>query len=87
MKDDYIDIFYQDYDIGSETRRGETKVKFEDSESQIDPKYEVGPETMSEEKELFLGENVLKLEFRVDAMRYGIGKPRRVILRGKLSHD
>ena len=87
MENNQDNIFSKEYDLGSETKIDRKKSYAEFSEEQIREKYEIGVETKSEEQKPTSPEHSSEPQIKVDTKKYGIGKPIRIILRGKLSHD
>lgn len=80
-------IFFKEYDVGSYTGIDRKKSDPEVSEEQIRDEYDIGPETKSEEEKPKSYKYISKPEIKVAVKKYGMGKPIRVILRGKLTHD
>ena len=83
MKNNQSNISSRQYDIGPETRIDIRKSGLKVSEEQMRGEYEVGSATQGKEQE----PTPTEAEIEVDTQRYGIGKPRRETIRGKLSND
>lgn len=86
MENNRDEIFSKEYEVEKGTTVDIRKLEPEVSKELISEKYEIEIETKSDE-EPKAHEDVSESEIEVDIQKYGIGKPKRVILRGKLIHD
>lgn len=87
MENNQNTIFPKEYDLGPETGIDRRKADLGVIREQKKDDYEIGPETKVEEQKLKIHEGISMTEIEADNQKYGVGKPKRVILRGKLTHD
>ena len=87
MENNQNTTFPKEYDLGPETGIDKRKPDFGVTGEQKKDNYEIGPETKVEEQKLKIHEGTSMTESEADNQKYGVGKPKRVILRGKLTYD
>jgi len=87
MTDDQNTASSNDYDLGLETSTITKEIAHSATIQQSKEKYKTGQETIGKDVEQEKMEKAVRYEFEIDAEKYHIGKPKRLILRGKIIHD